>query len=215
MYNRKRKLVDLLNKSNNIDDIITLLNKEFSEEEKTLSLKPIRLNLTSAFTKSKTIKELKENIETKLRKEANKLTDNPSEEFINKLKDLKLSVYIRDEWTTRYGLCRKFEEAYLVKKLFKFKIGDLTVSSTFYKDNITINTVLDLINDYSTVFMTGENTSMSILTRQLIKTKKRYFIPRFKKATSKHIKILAIEENNELKLRYKFPKDHPVSVKRI
>ena len=214
MYNRKRILVDLLNKSNSVDEFISLLNKEFSKEEKTLSLKPIRLNLTSAFTKSKTIKELKENIEIKLRKEANKLISNPSEEFINKLKNLKLVVYIRDEWVTSQAFCRKFEEAYLAKKLFKFKIGKLTVSSILYENNNTINDILNLVNDFS-IFKLKENTPVSITTRQLIKTKKGHFAPRFKEATGKHIKILAIEDNNELRLRYKFPKDHPVSVKRI
>jgi len=214
MCNRKRTIANLLNKSNSVDEFISLLNKEFSKEEKTLSLKPIRLNLTSAFTKSKTIKELKDNIEVKLRKEANKLIDNPSEEFIDKLKNLKLSVYIKDEWTTRYGLCRKFEEAYLAKKLFKFKIGEITVSSVFYEDNATIRTILNLIDNYD-MFKLKENTPVSIITRQLIRTKKGHFIPRFRKATSKHIKILALEEDNELRLRYKFPKDHPVSVKKI
>jgi len=214
MYNRKRILIDLLNKSNNIEEYINLLNKEFSKEEKILSLKPIRLNLTSAFTKSKTIKDLKENIETKLSKEANKLINNPSEEFIEKLKDLKLNVYVRDEWITRYGLCKKFEEAHIAKKLFKFKIGGITVSSVFYEDNVTVKTILNLINNYD-MFKLKENTPITIATRQLIKTRNGSFIPRFKKATSDNIKILAIEENNELILRYKFPKEHPVSVKRI
>ena len=214
MYNRKKAIVGLLNKSNNIDDFITLLNKEFSKEEKTISLKPIRLNLTSAFTKSKTIKELKENIEIKLRKEANKLINNPSEEFINKLKNLKLTVYIRDEWVTNQTLCRKFEEAYFAKKLFKFKIGKLTVSSILYENNNTVNDILNLVNDFS-IFKLKEDTPVSITTKQIIETKKGYYVPRFKKATGKHIKILAVEENNELRLRYKFPKDHSVLVKRI
>jgi len=204
MYNRKKIIVDLLNKSNNINDFINLLNKEFTKEEKIISLKPITINLTSAFIKSKTVKELKENIEDKLRKEAGKLINNPSEEFIEKLKGLKLRVLIRDEWVgLNNKVYTKFEEAYLAKKLFKFKIDDRSLSKVFYENDTTIQTVLNLIDDYD-MFELKENTPINILVKQLIKTKNGSYISRFKKATSGQIRILAIEENYDISVRYKF-----------
>jgi len=217
MYNRKLKLIDLLNKSNNIEEFINVLNKEFTKEEKTIPLKPIKINLTTAFTKSKTVKELKENIEIRLRKEASRLIDNPSEEFIEKLKNLKLRVLIKDEWIGLSGkIYTKFEEVYFAKKLFRFKINELNVSSVFYKGDTTIQSVLDIIDRYNTLYKNAEEiTPISITTKQLVKTKNNKFVSRFEKATSENIKILAIEENYEVVAKYKFFRETKILEKNL
>ena len=54
------------------------------------------------------------------------------------------------------------------------------------------------------MFKLKENTPINILTKQLIKTKSGSYISRFKKATNEQIRILAIEENYDIRVRYKF-----------